>query len=1169
MPEFTPTASQADAINARNGAILVSAGAGSGKTKVLTERLMGYITDREAPADLDSFLIITFTRAAAGELRGRITEELARRLAEDPANRRLRRQSALCQRAQIGTIDSFCSTILRENCHLAGLSPDFKVADDERAASMKGACLDRLLDAYYDEPDAHPGFSYLADTAGAGRDDARLAGLVLKLHEKMQSHARPEKWAREQVALLNSGETDLARTPWGREILERVGASAEYWADEMECALKAMSGYPEIYKAYANSFSQTADEIRELSRCTRLGWDKTRECLPVSFPKLGALRNSPAPEVSDFVKARRGACKDAMKRFSEMLYAPSDKLLSEMALTAPAMQALLQLTLDFDAAFSKEKRRRGLVDYADLEHLTAKLLTDDNGDPTPLAVSISTRYTEIMVDEYQDVSRVQDTIFRAISRNGANLFMVGDVKQSIYRFRLADPGIFTEKYLSYKDSADASPGEPRRILLRENFRSRREILDAANSVFSSCMSRSLGDIDYDEAAALICGAPYTGSGSVPEIHLMELPESGDEETPDKTALEAAYVARRIQNMVASGATVTDHGTQRPMEYGDVAILLRSANTVGPIYRRELARIGVPVASGQGGGFFSSIEVSVVMSLLAITDNPHQDIPLIAVLRSPAFGFDANELSAIRARDKEHDFYTALCLASEDDAKCRAFLDTLGKLRAYAPDAELAEFIWYMYGLCELPALCSAMSDGETRRTNLMLIFELARQFENSGYRGLHRFVLWLRRMAQKGQEPSAGAASASAVQIMSVHKSKGLEFPVVFLCDTARQFNRQDSRETVLIHPELGLGPKLTDIERRVEYPTLARNAIKLRIDRESLSEEMRLMYVAMTRPKERLFITAAVKNAGDFVAKCAVSVTEPMAAEVLAQAASPLCWLVQAALADRQRHIKIIPCEPFAQDGDADEADGQSCAADETLVSDIAEKLAFCYPYASAVTLPSKVTATELKGSRDADEDAQDISPKSYRPFRAPRLGAGKLTGKSRGTATHLVMQYMDFSKGTTLDGVQSEIERMRRARYLSDAEAESVDAGAIHKFIIGELGQRILHADSVRREFKFSLLWDAEEIFSAGEGEQVLMQGVVDCFIVEDGRLTVIDYKTDNVRTPEEIEARARLYAGQISTYAKALHRMTGLEVRQCALYFLVPGKTVYIILNSNKTV
>lgn len=1162
MSAFKPTASQQAAIETRGSAVLVSAGAGSGKTKVLTERLMGFITDSKSPADLDSFLIITFTRAAAAELRGRIMDELASALAEDPGNHRLRRQSALCRRAQIGTIHSFCANILRENSHLAGLSPDFKIVDDDRAANMKAMALERVMEKCYEESGKHPGFLELVDSVGAGRDDRRLSELVLSLHSKMQCHARPERWARQQVELLGREYSDAAETPWGREIMERALESAEYWSAELDRLMADMLAEAKIAAAYLPSVTETAEAVRELARCLRIGWDRARACFPIPFTRLGGLRNSPDPALSERVKSRRDACKKAMAELQDSFYAESATLISDMRLTAGAMAALLSLTLEFDREYSREKRRSALVDYSDLEHITAALLTDENDEPTELALRISARYTEIMVDEYQDVNQVQDTIFRAISKAGRNLFMVGDVKQSIYRFRLADPGIFTEKYLKYKDDAEAAPGEPRRIMLQENFRSRREILDAANSVFSLCMSRALGDLDYDEDAALKCGAAYEGEVPLPELMLMALPKSeDDEESPDKTALEARFVAGKIRELVESGASVYDKGQQRPMEYGDIAILLRSANNVGSIYRRELAQAGVPVSAGQGGGFFSSVEVSTMMSMLALIDNPHQDIPLIAVLRSPAFRFSPNELSGIR-RASDKDFYSAVVCAAEENEKCRKFIELLAELRSAAPDMAAAELVWHLLDRLDMLAICSAMSDGAQRRARLMELVELSEKFESTGYRGLHRFVLYLRRLAEKGQEPALGAESGSAVQIMSVHKSKGLEFPVVFLCDTARRFNKQDSRDTVLVHPQLGLGSKVTDIQRRVEYPSLARNAVKLRLEREMLSEEMRLLYVAMTRPKERLYITAAVKEPEALIEKAAPAVTVPMAPAVLQTAAGFANWLVYAALADGQRRMKIGIYEaPGISEKAGEELHEAAC--DEALYAELERLMSYSYPHKAAESLPSKLTATELKGRGERDEDAVNIAPPSQRSFKMPDFTKKNkpLSATEKGTATHLVLQYMDFSKSGSMEEIRAEIERMLALRCISEREAQAVDAEAIFRLLTSPLGKRMLSAENMRREFKFSLLWDAKAVFADAGEEELLMQGVVDCFFEEKGKLVIVDYKTDNVKNRAQALERAEIYRGQLAAYAAALGRICNMEVAECILYFLAAGETVKI--------
>lgn len=1165
MSDFKPTASQQAAIELRGSTALISAGAGSGKTKVLTERLMHYVLDPHSPADIDSFLIITFTRPAAGELRGRIMDALSDALARDPGNKRLRRQSALCSKAQISTIHSFCSNLIKENAQALGITPDFKIVDDERAAQMKIAALGRTLEERYSAQNNYPGFKALADTVGVGRDDRRLAELTLSLYEKMQSHARPELWAREQKELMKENHSDVAETLWGQELMQWAGSRVRYWEYRLNDILGEMQSCPTVLKAYGSVMGQLADKVGELSRALSTGWDRARDCLPITVEgRMGSVRKTdPNAAFAAEAKAVKDDCVNDLKKLAGTFYSNSAQLVREMQAAAPAMCALLDLVLDFDDEYSKAKRRAGLLDYADLEHITAKLLTNEDGSPSELAVSVSQRYTEIMVDEYQDVSRVQDTIFHAVSRAGHNLFMVGDIKQSIYRFRLADPEIFTEKYNSFKNHEDADTGESRRILLRENFRSRREIIDCANAVFSNCMSAELGDIDYDDNAALKFGAEYySGTVPKPELMLLHLPKAEDgEERPDKLECEARMVALKIKSLVEGGETVFDSGGERPMSYGDIAIIARSANQIAGIYRRVLTQHGVPVVSGQGGGFYSSIEVSAVMSMLAVIDNPHQDIPLIAVLRSPAFGFTADELSNIRALSTHGDFYSALCL--DESEHSRGFIEKLRVMRDIAAEMSPPELLWHIYNELDMLALCSAMADGEQRRRNLLALLQLSEKFNATGFKGLHRFVLWLRRLADKGNEPAVGAADGSAVQIISTHKSKGLEFPVVFYVDTARDFNLTDNRSAVLVHPTLGLGPKVTDLVRRVEYPTLARNAISRRIRIETYSEEMRLLYVALTRPKERLYITAALKDPDKLISKCETRVSSPMSPEVLYDAQNPATWLVYAALADKEEHLRIRYCEDESASVEAaDLAKPES--ADEAQTGMIEKLLSFTYPHTEAETLPSKVTATELKTYAEPDPDAESIAPAQERKFNMPDFAKKDkpLTGTERGIATHLVLQYMDFGRTDSLDAVQEEIDRLYSRKFITEREREAVDAKAIYKLFSSPLGARMKNADSLTREFKFSLLCDAGELFGADTGDEVLLQGVVDCCIEEKSELTIIDYKTDSI-FGDGVDERAAVYAPQVRAYAAALERIFKKPVKDCVLYFLRASKAVEIKL------
>lgn len=1163
MAEFKPTPSQKLAIEDRGGELLVSAAAGSGKTRVLTERLMRWITEGDAPRSIDNFLIITFSTAAAAELRSRISEELSARAAADPGSKRLRRESALVRRAQIGTIHSFCSALLREYAGRAGIAPDFAIADEDRARELRRLSLEAVLEAAYAE--AEPGFIQLADTVGAGTDDRRLESLVLELHGKLQSHARPGDWAARQSELFETGAEDAADTPWGRELLEGAADELLWWAGEFDELVRSLAGFEKMGKAYVPSFSETASSLRGAAKRAAEGWDAMRDALPIAFPRLGSLRGGGEdPELAERAKARREACKKAAKRIEKGFTLPSAQLLRDMRATAPAMRALLKLVGDFDAEYTRRKRRRSLLDFADLEHLAARLLTEPDGSPTETAREVSRRYAEVMVDEYQDVSLVQDMIIRAVSDSGRRLFMVGDVKQSIYRFRLADPTIFLKKYESYAD-APQPEGVPRRVFLRESFRSRGEVVDAVNAVFGCLMSKGLGEMEYDERARLRAGLEYPGVVPVPELVAVPLPGADeDEERPDKIEVEAAYAARMMRRLVETGAKISEGGALRPLGYGDIAVLLRSVNVSGPVWRRVLAREGVPVEAGQSGGFFEAPEVAVILSLLAVIDNPRQDVALISVLRSELFGFTNDELTEIRLMSGEGDFYAALSARAEVSEKARAFLDTLARLRDFARDSELATLIWEIYESLGCMALCSAMRDGEDRRARLLRLFELARSFETTGWRGLRRFLDWLRSMRERGEEPAfPDEDGGGAVRIMSIHRSKGLEFPVVFIGDTARQFNRSDLRGSVLVHPELGLGPKFTDAARGIEYPTLARRAVANRLERELLSEELRLLYVAMTRARERLFITCTFADPQKAMDKLAPAAQEHIPAQALLPMRSMAEWLICAALGTGGRALTL------SIGGDEEGAPRRVTPAaqpepertgEEASPVDFDALLAWRYPHSGAETLPSKLTATELKSLAEPDAESAELLPRAARTFRRPdiALAARRLTAAERGTATHLALRYLELGALTTPEAAREAVDRLAAAGKLSAREAAAVDAAGLCRFALSPLGRRIAAAPRVLREFPFALLCPAERFFPGAEGEELLLQGVVDCCLIEPDGAVIVDYKTDRI-APEAAPERAKRYAAQLETYAWAVSRITGLAVKAKIVYFLQPGEAV----------
>ncbi|MBP8639751.1 MAG: helicase-exonuclease AddAB subunit AddA [Oscillospiraceae bacterium] len=1181
MSNIKLTPDQKNAVFARGSSLLVSAAAGSGKTKVLTERLMSYVTDKTEPKDINSFLIITYTRAAAAELRGRILEELSLRSAADPENRRLRRQMTLSYKAQIGTIHSFCTTILREYCHKLELAPDFRVGDDDKCMELKEKALEKVLENAYAHIGQDHDFAALVESVGAGRDDSRLSKTVLELNEKMQSHPYPEKWVAAQLSLLDvSGLTDVCDTIWGRELIENAKQTAKYWSDRLDEVWFSLNSEKvenaPIIAAYGESLCETMAALREFIRALDLGWDKAASVLPIPFTRFKPLKNYDFEDRKNNLITSRDGCKDACKNLCILFDTLSEELLSDLETTAPAIRALLKLTLAYDSIYSAEKRRHNVLDFSDLEHFTIRLLCKpETGEPTETAVEISARYTEIMIDEYQDVNAVQDLLFRCVSKLGNNIFMVGDVKQSIYRFRLADPSIFIQKYLSYKEFSVSEDSAPKKILLQRNFRSDVNILGACNHVFSNTMSAALGEICYDKDASLIPPDRASPARGVAEISILAVPQAEDgEERPDKTYLEARMVAQRIKRLTLGGETILENGLERPIQYSDIAILLRSPNSAGAAFRRALAEEGIPVFAEQSGGFFTAPEILIVMSLLSVIDNPHRDIPLAAVLSSPVFGFTADELSLIRACDRNSDFFQALTKAAPQNIKCAAFLETLSEMRALSSDIGVYELLCMIYDRLQLPAISAAMSNSPVPNANIMLLLEFAATFEENGYRGLYGFIKQLGRMQERGEEPSVGSNGAgNAVSIMSIHKSKGLEFPIVFLANTSREFNKMDLRSPVLIHPVLGLGCKLTDIKRGIEYPTLARRAVSSRLSSEMLSEEMRVLYVAMTRAKERLYISCTSKDPQALLEKLSSSLSSPMNPEILKSSPSMSHWLISAALIENGGLLTITTDIP-SQDEETPKIDA-NFSVDERVdvssldLSELQRILSYRYGHESAIKLPSKLTATSLPQD-EPDSDAQQLEKQRGFCFRMPDFNGDDrpLTASERGVATHIVMQFIDFSQTETQSAIESEIARIAKLGQLTDRQAKAVDRRSISNFFSSDTGNRIKTAKTVHRELRFSQLCAADTFFKDTLEEKVLLQGVVDCCIEDKGSLTIIDYKTDYV-TPETLSEATEHYKKQVLAYAHAMSRLFELPVSSCLLCFLraelvseiIPPKTVNI--------
>jgi ATP-dependent helicase/nuclease subunit A len=1182
MSELHLTPAQQAAVDDRCGALLVSAAAGSGKTKVLVERLMAMICDPAQPADVDEFLIITYTNAAAQELRGKIAAELGKRLAAQPENRRLQRQLTKLYLAQISTVHAFCASILRTYAHILDIPADFRVTEEQESLVLRQEVFDDTLEETYARIGEDESFREMIDKLGYGRDDRRLADALLPLYDQIRCRVDPEAWMRRCEAAYDLPESARAEdTVWGgflRGQLDETLAAAE---TSLQNALELIKSDGVLAEKYTPVFTENLESVRALQ--AEKSWDGALPRRIESFGRLPIVRGEVDKRLQERVKSARKNALQSIVSAETFYYADSGTAAKELRGTGKTIRGLLSFLRRFDERYAQEKKRRRIFDFSDLEHEAIRLLTDrSTGRPTAAALEIAQKYREILVDEYQDSNAVQERIFEAISRGGQNRFLVGDVKQSIYRFRLAEPELFLQKYDAYAPQSSAKPGEPRKLLLTDNFRSRPEILDAVNDVFSLVMSRRAGDLDYGPDEAMHAGRtfPPTPQKKV-ELHCIELDvETGeDEASPEKSEYEALFVAARIQKLLQDKTPVADGEGTRPIRPGDIAILMRSPGRAAGYFAAALAKYRIAAVSDRAGSILDSTECEVLSAILEILDNPHRDIPLAAAMASQVFAFSPDELAAPRTINRTGDFYDSLLQYPEKSEKLSSFLSWLSDARVQAQRLSLTELIDSLLEQTGLADVYSAMADGVQRAANLTAYREMAASFEAAGSRTLMDWNRYIRDLKDGGTSvaPRAQTHSNNAVTIMSVHKSKGLEFPVVVLADLSRRMNLQDNAASVLLDPELLIGCNVVDTVNKAYYPSLARMAIAAKKTRETVSEELRVLYVAMTRAQEMLIMTHCSGLLTATLKRWNELVSVPLRPEVSASARCLGDWILMTALtrteagelfaAAGENDCSRVSREPWEiryHSASALRAEGFAQpvkAAPEEPVSeeDALKQINYRYPYLPSSALPSKLTATQLKGRAldyEAAEEAQAPALSEPVVWRRPAFLAQKpLTGREKGNATHLFMQFVRYEACTTEKGVEKELQRLQERRFLTPAQADAVNREWILTLFGSAFGKRILAAKDVHREFKFSILADAGQYFQEGAGEKLLLQGVVDCFWQEGDSIVLVDFKTD--RTGEKLAEKTSRYAPQLTAYAEALGRIFGLPVREKYLYFFDAGR------------
>jgi len=1174
MAKMTPTPEQQAVIDHKGGALLVSAAAGSGKTKVLVDRLLRQVCDPVHPCNVDDFLIITFTQAAASELREKIAKKISERLAEEPANRHLRRQLTRLYMAQISTVHSFCTEILREHAYLLNIPGDFRVGDETECVALQEQVLADLLERIYDEVAQSPTLRAFFDGLGYGRDDRRAAGLIMEVYRVVQSQAWPDEWLSTCRKCLSERNVDhISQTLWGVWLLEdtkRFLLTQQQLLRDAALQLEEAGNLVKYLPAIESDLALIEELLDDLT------WENLGMAAATSFMSLPPVRNCDDPVLQERIKALRGRFKEQLTYALQPFLQPPEEALAELMGSHEQLLGLTELVQRFSKSYRQKKRQRRILDFNDLEHETIRLLAHPStGLPTPTAKTLSGRFREIMVDEYQDTNEVQDTIFRAISKNGENLFMVGDVKQSIYRFRLADPGIFLKKYKDYQIRENSQKKTPRKILLSANFRSRPEIIEAVNHVFSTVMSENVGDIAYTEAEQLRTLRDFPAMQEpMVELHCISTKSVEGDETEKKNEAEARFVAARIRELIDGEHYISDGDELRRIRQEDIAVLLRSMSENGPVYARALCEEGLTVISENSDDAFDSTEVCTLLAWLKIVDNPHRDIPLTTVMTSPAGNFTADEMARIRSADRWTDLYDALCMAAQSDPKAASFLALLSELRQKRPLMELCEFVEYLTRRTDLFGVFSVMPDGRRRVQNLRRFCDLCTDAATIGIGSLTGLLRYADSLRQQGRGLQTGHGEACGVTLMTVHKSKGLEFPVVFLANLSGQFNRDDQKTSVRMDPQLLMGGNIVDRSSMAMYPSVAKSAITRKKQREALSEEMRLLYVAMTRARDRLVMTYCAKYTDKHIRDAACSASLPAESTVAADVGSMGQWvLLSAAVRPEGRQIfessltmtekpaypwliqyHNVAQEPVVIHGIRNEP---TAAADLPPVGICLTDLTSA---ASSVPIPAKLTATQLKGRQkdtESAEHAQDtvviarpqIRRRPFAPSEKP------LTAAQRGTAMHLFMQYCDYGRCQTAEGLEQERERLRRQRFLTDEQCGALELSKIATFFASPLGELVNGDGDVHREFKFSILVEAERFFDGAEGENVMLQGVVDCFVITEDGIIVLDYKTDHVKPGSEKE-KVLTYQPQLQAYSHALERIFERPVIRRIVYFFATG-------------
>ncbi|WP_191566076.1 helicase-exonuclease AddAB subunit AddA [Metabacillus idriensis] len=1210
--------------------ILVAAAAGSGKTAVLVERIIRKIISKENPVDVDRLLVATFTNASAAEMRNRIGEALEKALKENPSSLHLRRQLSLLNRAAISTLHSFCLNVVRKYYYLIDLDPGFRIADETEGQLLIDGVLDDIFEEQYSLAD-NDAFFDLVDRYTTDRSDTDLQTLVRALYQFSRSHPNPLKWL-DELSVMYGEEERLEDLPFFPYLTADISVQLSSSLEKLQRAL-ALTEKPGGPAPRAENLVDDIRQVQELMDAQDSWKELGKRMALTSFSRAKACKGSEySKDLLEQATALRNSAKKQIEQLQEELFARSyESHLQDLRELKPVIETLVSLVKMFGARFDEMKKQKGIVDFSDLEHYCLQILglEDEKGNiqATEAALDYQHQFAEVLVDEYQDTNLVQETILKLVTKSEpGNLFMVGDVKQSIYRFRLAEPFLFLSKYKTFsKDGQDTGL----RIDLSKNFRSRSEVIDGTNFLFKQLMGEKVGEVAYDNDAELKLGASYPDSEKMrAELLIVNRGKDEEEDESDEpqfnpeelqtVQLEARVMAKKIRTMIQDKFQIYDRkiGGTRNIMYRDVVILLRSMPWAPQIIE-EFKQEGIPVYANLSGGYFEATEVAIMMSLLKIIDNPYQDVPLAAVLRSPIVGLDTNEMAIIRTYSKKGTYFEALKLfmseaSAEDETlskRLQSFYNQLQNWRELARKGSVSELIWQLYRDTKFFNYVGGMPGGKQRQANLRALYDRSRQYEATTFRGLFRFLRFIERMQERGDDLGAARAlgeQEDVVRLMTIHSSKGLEFPVVFVAGLARQFNMMDMNKKYLLDKELGFATKLIQPSLRISYPTLPLAAMKKKMKIELLSEELRVLYVALTRAKEKLFLVGSLKDAGKTLSDWQNSMTHEkwlLPDFERAQAKSYLDWIGPALIrhqdAERLRenseetspHLLSHPSrwevsvigeeelydiqkeeKKYDQDMLSALKNLEPVAPQSDYQDQIRSQLSWTYHHELATVFRSKQSVSEVKRQQEFRDDYSDEiiirSQKENFMYDRPKFMQKKsLTAAEKGTAMHAVMQQLNVREPVTEESTSRKVQELITKEILTKEQADSINTKSIVQFFQTDIGKRMQKADRIQREVPFSYALPAEELYDEAKGEQVLIQGVIDCLFEDEDGYVLLDYKTDAIHGKfaggfnQARSILAERYRVQLDLYGKAIEKITKKTLSNKVLYFFDGGHVLEI--------